>query len=115
MNAGKGVAGVTVIEGFILMSIEVWIEMYFGTRFLLSASKWAIGIAFLALYYSNYYVLVSRGHGITFEREFTTLEKSRKVLLVASFVVLVLATIAVMIFSVSAYHRFFHIIPKSGF
>ena len=115
MNAGKGVLGVTVIETVILMCIAGWIEMFVGTRFSFHSEPWTIRIACVALYFANYYVLVSRGHGITFEREFTHLEKSRKVLLLASCGIMVLATIAVMIYSVSAYHRFFHIIPKSGF
>lgn len=114
INAGKGVVGVTLIEWAILIGIVGWIEMYFGTRFLLSAGKWAVGITFLALYYANYHILITRGHGITFEREFPHLKKSRKVLLMAAFAMLLLATIAFMACSVSAYHRFFHIIPKSG-
>lgn len=112
-NLGKGIAGVTLIEGLILMVIASWIEIYLGTRF--HFNPWPIRIAYLALCLPNYYILVTRGHGITFEREFSHLEKSRKNLLLASCGVMVLAIIAFMIFSVSAYHRFFHIIPKTGF
>jgi hypothetical protein len=115
MNTSKGVGSISIIEGFILMSIESWIEMYFGTRFMLSISKWAIGIAFLILYYANYHVLVTRGHGLEFEREFSNLDKSKKNVLLASYVVLLLVTIAFMAASVSAYHHHFHIIPKNGF
>lgn len=111
MNAGKGVASVGVIEGFILMSIEMWIEMYSGTRFLLSAGKLGIGVAFLALYYANYYILVTRGIGIKFEHEFDNLEMTRKFRLIAGFVVAVLATTVLFAWSVSVYHHFFHIIP----
>ena len=59
--------------------------------------------------------LVTLGHGIKFEREFTHFKKSRKVLLLVSCAVLLLATTVFSICSVSAYQRFFHIIPKSGF
>jgi hypothetical protein len=114
MNASKGVGGVSVIEWIILVVIAMWIELHFGTKFFFTTGKWAVRIACLALYLINYYVLVIRGHGIEFEREFSNLEKSRKNLLLVSCAVLLLATIAFMAFSVSAYHHFFHIIPKSG-
>jgi hypothetical protein len=80
-----------------------------------NSSWWASAVITLAFYLPNYYVLVIRGHGITFEREFAHLDKSRKVLLLVSCAVLLLATIMLTIYSVSAYQRFFHIIPKSGF
>ena len=115
VEIAKAVACVTLVEAFILMGISALIEMYFGTRFLLNEGKWAIGIAYLALCLPNYYVLAIRGDGIKFEREFTHLKKSRKNLLVASFVGLMLAVVIFFIYTVTAYHRFFHIIPKSGF
>jgi hypothetical protein len=115
MNASKGVGGVSVIEIVILMGIAAWIEIHLGSKVFFTAGKWAVRIACLAIYLINYYVLVTRGHGITFGSEFNHLKKSRKNLLLASCGIMVLATIAFMIFSVSAYHRFFHIIPKSGF
>jgi hypothetical protein len=114
-NLGKGVAGVTAIEAVILMVITAWIEIYIGTKFFFGINRWIIGIAFFALCLPNYYILVTRGHGIGFEREFSHLEKSRKNLLLASCAVIVLAIVAFFIYTVSAYHRFFHIIPKSGF
>jgi hypothetical protein len=115
MNAGKGVLGFAVIEWIMLVVIAVWIDIYLGTKFFFGVDRWTIRIVCVALYFANYYVLVARGHGIKFEREFPHLEKSRKNLLLVSCAVLLLATVAFLIFSVSAYHRFFHIIPKSDF
>ena len=115
INAGKGAAGVTLFECIILVGIEAWIEMLIGKRFHLDFYQWAIWIAVFVLYFANYYVLVTRGHGIRFEREFNNLEKPRRILLRASCRVMELATVAFILCSIYAYHHFFHIIPKSGF
>jgi hypothetical protein len=114
MNAGKGVLGVTLISGAIIMGGELWIELLVGTRFSFHTNPWTIRIAALALYFVNYYVLVTRNYGIKFEREFTHLQKSRKVLLHVSCAVLLLSIIAFIIYSVSVYQHLFHIIPKGG-
>jgi len=111
----KAAALVTLIEWFILLEIASWIDICLGTRFLLNVGKWVAVTAFLALCFPNYYVLVIRGHGVRFEREFNKLEKSRKNLLVASFIMMMLAVIAFFIYTKSTYQSFFHIIPKSGF
>ena len=113
IDAGKGVLLVCLIAFFILKGIESYIEIYVGTRFSFDSSQWERVAITLALYYANYYVLVTCGHGVKFEREFTHLKKSRKVLLLVSCVVLLLATIAFCIYSDSAYQRFFHIVPKN--
>jgi len=115
INLGKGVTAVALFEAFILMGIAGWIDVYLGSRTFLSASKMAVGIAFLVLCAANHYILVIRGHGIKFERDFSNLEKSRKIRLLVTCALLMLANFAFFIYSVSAYQRFFHIIPKSGF
>jgi hypothetical protein len=115
INAAKGATGVALFEWIILAGIASWLDILAGTRFLLQFSKLAIVIAFFALYFVNYYVLVTRGHGIKFEREFNNLKKSKRTLLRISCYLMELATVAFFICSVYAYHHFFHIIPKSGF
>jgi hypothetical protein len=109
---GKAVVCVTLVEGIILMGIETWIEIYFGKRFLFGLEKLATCIAYLTLFLPNYYVLAIRGHGIKFERKFTHLTKSRKVILATSFAALLMATVAFFVYSVTVYHQYFHIIPK---
>ncbi|MGO8835893.1 MAG: hypothetical protein ACLQQ0_00565 [Limisphaerales bacterium] len=109
------VSAVTLIEGLILAGIASWIDIFTGTRYLLSSanslasSKLVILIFVFALFSANYRVLVTRGHGIKFEREFIHIKKSRKILLVAGCAVLVVATIAFFIYSRLAYRHFFHI------
>jgi hypothetical protein len=114
MDAGKGVFIVAIIMFLILAGIESYIEIFVGTGLLLNSGRWVFIAAGLAVYYVNYYVLITRGHGIRFEREFNGLPKSRKILLVVSCAVLLAATIVFIHYSVSAHQRFFHIIPKSG-
>lgn len=114
MDQGKGVFLVTIIEFFILVGIKSSVEVHFGTRFsFLDSAQWvsAVVVAY-ALYLPNYFVLIKRGHGIKFEREFNSLEKSRKILLVISFTMLLLGGIAFTVFSDSAYRHFFHIVPN---
>lgn len=113
-NLGKGIGFVTLLEGLILTGIAGWIEMYLGTRFLLNAGKVTIWIVYVALGFANYYILIIRGHGTKFEREFSNLPKAQKNFLLASCAVILLVTMVFMIYSVSAYQHFFHIIPKSG-
>jgi len=113
IDAGKGILVVSLIAFINLTNIADWIEIHNGTRFSFDSDPWVTKAAVLALYLMNYYVLVTRGHGIKFEREFNHLEKSRKILLLVSFGVLLLATVAFSIYSISAHQRFFHIIPKT--
>ncbi len=105
MDAGKGVFFVWVIMFLILEGIKSYIEIHVGTQV---NSPWEFA-AVMALYFANHYILVTRGHGIKFEREFDNLEKNRKNLLLASCGVMGLATIAFSIYLGFAYQRFFHL------
>jgi hypothetical protein len=111
MDIGKGVFLVTIIEFFILEGIKSYVEIHLGKRLsFLDSKQWVIAIVIAySLYLPNYYILVTLGHGIKFEREFNSLKKNRKMLLVVSFVLLLLATMAFCIYSDSAYRHFFHI------
>ena len=73
IDAGKGVGFLWLIEFFILKGIESYVEIHVGTRFSFDSTQWERAIITLALYLPNYYILVTRGHGIKFEREFTHL------------------------------------------
>jgi len=114
-KAVSAVTAIAVIEGLFLAGITSWIDIFMGTRFLLSdsnslpSSKLVILLFFLALCFANNRFLVTRGHGIKFEREFNNLKKTRKILLVTSCCGLVLATIAFFLYSRFAYRRFFHL------
>jgi hypothetical protein len=116
INAAKGAAGVTLFECINLIGVVAWIEIFVGKRFLLpNLHQLDIWIAVFALYFWNYYILVTRGHGIRFEREFDNLKKSKRTFLRVSCYLMEFATAVFFLCSIYAYHRFFHIIPKSGF
>lgn len=117
--SGKTWGAVTIIllvEFFILMDVGLWIEIFTGTRVLTSTilSKLLIFILVFALYSPNYYILVNRGYGVTFERNFNNLIKSRRILLVTSCVVLLLVTAVFYFYSLHVYQHFFHIVRDSG-
>jgi hypothetical protein len=112
---GQAVAFIALIEWLILFNIELWIEMLTGTRFLISSSRLAITIYFLALCFANRRVLIARGYGIKFEREeFNNLNKSRKFFLVAGCMVLLLATILFSIYTVPAHRHFIQTLKMQG-
>ena len=104
---------IQVIEGITLVNIVFWIEILTGTRFLIF-SKLACVILALALYYPNNHVLVTRGHGIKFEREFDNLKKSRKILLVMGCAVVLLAIIMFSVYSFHAYRNFIQALKIQG-
>ena len=97
----------TIVEMLILAGIKQYIEIHIGTRFSIGVPLWEKAFV-VALYFVNRHVLITRGHGLKFERDFSHLKKSRKVLLLASCAALVVGTITFAVYSASAYHRFFH-------
>ena len=112
-RAGGAIGIIALIESFNLMNIALWIDIFAGKQIVPRLSGPEFLIAFLALIFVNNYVLNICGfsfrHGLKFEREFGTLNKTRRILLVTSCVVVALASIVFTIYSISAYHRFFHI------
>ncbi len=90
----------------------MWIAILIKNRFFLEFNRWEVGIAVFAIYCVNYYVLVIRGHGISFERQFNHLKKSKQTFLQVSYLVINLISVALFIYTVYAYQHFFHIVPK---
>jgi hypothetical protein len=105
-RSGGAIAILTLIEWFNLLSISLCIEMFAGKKYLFFYPKPFVLIAFFALFFINQYILFIRGHGIKFERVFDKLEKSKKILLILSFAVILLATIVFSIYSISAHRHF---------
>ena len=112
-RAGGAVTIITLIESFNIINILSWIDIFAGKQIAPGLSEPEILLAFFVLCFLNLYFLIICGftfvQGLPFEHEFDLLKKSRKILLVTSCVVVLLATIAFSIYSTSAYHRFFHI------
>jgi hypothetical protein len=105
-RVGRALAGITLIEWFVLVGISSCIEMFAGAKNLFYFSKVVIVIAIFALYFVNQYVLATRGHGIRFEREFDKLKKTKRTLLMGSCAVLLVTAMAFFIYAGLAHRRF---------
>jgi hypothetical protein len=104
-NAAISAGAITVIEICLLIGVVGWVEMVIaGPKSSLHIPRLEAFVASVGLYAANYYPLIICGYGTTFEREFTSLKRSRRVFLVASSVVMMLAAIAFFIFS-AVVHR----------
>jgi hypothetical protein len=111
-NAGKGAAGVSLFLSIILVTISMWIGVFMGKHIFLVISQLEAWIASFAIFCVNYYVLVIRGHGIKFEREFNHLKKSKQTFLQISCVATQLTSVALFLYSANVYQHFFYIVPK---
>jgi ABC-type transport system involved in Fe-S cluster assembly fused permease/ATPase subunit len=114
INLARGAAGVSFFGWIMLLTISMWVEIFDGRQFLVF-DLWKVGIAIFAIYCVNYYVLVIRGHGIRFEREFNNLKKSKQTFLQVSYLVINLISVAFFLYSGHVLQHFFHIVPKSDY
>jgi energy-coupling factor transporter transmembrane protein EcfT len=103
-RAGGAIAVITVVECLILIGISGYLEKFLGKTYLISKPIFYIG--FFAIVFVNGYFLFFRGNGIKFNQEFDGLEKSRRVVLVVSCALLVMAAIAFFIYSAIARRHF---------
>lgn len=106
INIWKGVTGVALIESAFVLGTAASVSVFFDKNVLPNMSKLAVIISFLFLCATNYYLLVLRGDGIRFEREFDNHEKSMRLLLQASCVAVILGAMAFFVYSGIAYRRF---------
>jgi hypothetical protein len=105
-RAGGAIGALTLIEWLVFIGISGYIEMFLNKKLLFYFSKPVVVIAFFALFFANQYVLFIRGHGIKFAQEFASLKKSRRILLMVSCALLLLASMAFFICSAIAHRRF---------
>ena len=111
---GGAIAAIALIEWLNLFSISSCIDMFVGKPLFAGFSKTEVSLTFFVLFFINVYVLYIRGHGIKFEHEFDHMKKSRKILLVTSCVVVLLATIVFSIYSTSACRHFIQNLKMQG-
>jgi len=109
VDAGKGIAAVSLIELVIIRLIQDWIEISIGKRFSFDSNRLVNSAIFLVFYLVNYYFLVSRKHGLKFEREFSHLKKTRKVLLLVGCAMIFLATVVFSEYTLPVYWHYFHL------
>jgi H+/Cl- antiporter ClcA len=104
---GIAIGPVAFVESLFLIGISDCIQMFLNKRILFSNSQAAI--AFFILFFVNMYFLWLRGYGVKFADKFDGLKKSRRILLVTSCAVILVATIIFLIYSAIAYRHFFGI------
>jgi hypothetical protein len=97
-------ATVTLIESIFLLGIASLLDDLLGTKILVNVPKWELYSFFFALGAVNCYVLIFRRHGIKFERDFTHFEKSKKIFLITSCVLIMLIAIVFSIYALTI-HR----------
>jgi hypothetical protein len=103
-NRGCSAAVITLIESVILMGIASLLDDLFGTTILVDVPKWKIYSFFFALGAVNCYVLIFRRHGIKFEHDFTHFEKSKKIFLVTSCLIIILTAVILSFYAITI-HR----------
>ncbi len=57
----KALLGVTVLQGFLLMSVALWLEMYAGLPLLRDAGKVSIWLGGLGLVLANHWLFMRHG------------------------------------------------------
>jgi hypothetical protein len=90
-DAHKGVAGVAVVEGILLITLVDWIQSIAGN---FGIGRWVPGIVGVVIYAINYYFLVIQGNGVAFEKQFGSLPKSKRLTLRLVAVGIFVATLA---------------------
>ncbi len=103
-KAGGAIGFITLIEWFIFLGILSYVQISIRSKFVFS--KPIVIIAFIALFFANQYFLTVRRHGIKFEREFDSLEKSRRITLVVIFAAVTVAATVFCICSGIAFRHF---------
>ena len=81
-DAHKGVVIVTLLEAIFALSVLSFVEVVEGRSF--DFPKWVIAFAFVALYFANHFYLVTKHQGATFERQFGTFPKSKRIRIYAT-------------------------------
>jgi hypothetical protein len=104
-NRAASSAVIALIESGVLMGVASLSDAFLGTKFMSNIPKWIICVAYLAICAFNHYLLIVRGNGITFEREFTHFKKSKRVLLMTCSVMMILAAIAFFLYSASVHRK----------
>jgi len=108
INAGKGVAGIAMIEWLFLLSVWGGIDVYIQKNTLVGFSQLIVFAAFFGLCFANHYPLVILGRGTLFEREFGKLKKARRVRLLIGFSVVLLAIVAFFAWITSMHLKLIH-------
>ncbi len=92
----------------VALSTSAWIDVAAGERILLPVfrySKLGFIIFWVVIYLANRYPLISLGYGIDFEREFSALERAKKIRLIVVLVLAIAIVTISLVLAGIAYHK----------
>ena len=107
-NAGMAVAFLTLVECFAILGIACWVDILLGTKILAEFPKWAVFIFILILCAPNYYVLVSKGSGAAFAKEFAHFGKYKRWSLLLICAMTMVAIFLFFLYSATTHRRMFY-------
>ena len=105
INVWKGVGGVTLVQGFAIISIDSCLEIFAGLHTLNAVNPWTIRLGIVALFFGNHLLLVLRGDAVRFEQEFASLPRSTRIRFMAISVILFVVVAVCFIASGLAHRR----------
>lgn len=98
VNSAKGVAGVTLVQIALLAAMACWVQ-YFNDA---SSSRIPMPVFYLisaVLAWVNYHLLVTRGDGVRYEKEFQTFPTRKKASALFSGIGIFLFCFGLLVFS----------------
>lgn len=105
INAWKGVVGVTLVEWLVVVGLSLWLRLATERELLFGLDRWLVQVALALLFAVNYMLLIHRGIGISYERDFGNLERSKRVRGIALSLAAVLGVVGFLAASVVAYNK----------
>jgi hypothetical protein len=107
MKATSATAGPAMLEAVLAVSGLCWLEIVLHHRFYIN--KWLIGVLGAIIFWVNSHVLVGRGSGLKFEKEFSEFSSPKQAALFSGAALTTVAIGFFLYFTVTVYHRAFGI------
>jgi hypothetical protein len=104
-NRAASSAVIALIESGLLFEVASLSHDVHGTTIFSIIPKWVVLVSYLAIGALNHYMLIVRGSGIKFEREFSQFKKTKKVYLLTTSVIMMLTAIAFVLYSASVHRK----------
>ena len=104
-DESKGAVGVALVETALILSLWSSLDVLTGRATLTNIPKIAAVICFFGICAVNYNILVTKRHGIDFERQFVHLPSARKSLLFSCCVTVIIASVAFFIYTAIIHRR----------
>lgn len=101
---------VGILEFMLVFTIWLWIQI--ATHEYIQLDRWIVVASIFLIAGPGEYLLVVRGHGIAFEKQFHSFSKSKRIALYLAAIGVVLATGIAFYLTVIGYHQTFNLPSK---